>query len=110
MRIERIRFGLYATAVANVCPAGEALRHESLCASGVCSFDQMIRALGSQSICQGELIVEAFQIAQLRQRRQLMDDDVGLACTNRAKHPLSLQPVHDDGSRTERAKPGLFVD
>jgi hypothetical protein len=96
-RVERVLLALHRATHPLVGPGGVALRDEPLDPDRLSGREQMIRALGPQAVGQREVAIEMAHVERVRDRRQLMDDHVGLRGPDRFRDLVGIERVRHHG-------------
>src|SRR5258706_2804790 len=94
--VERIFFRLYRTTLFRVRPAAVALSDESLRADGARGREQRFGDFGAEPVGQRELLIEFPEVASAGERRELVDDHLGLGAPNRRCESRLVQRIDDD--------------
>ena len=101
-RVERIVLALHRSALARVAIAGKALGDEPAYARLAGGGEQRVGTLGPQPVRLMKAAVEVLEVAQVGQRRRLVDDCLGLGFENRLAHRAGREQVERDRLRAER--------
>jgi hypothetical protein len=96
IRVERVILGLDRAALADVRPAGVALDDEAPRAGGLRCGEQGVGALRAKLVRDRELLVEAAEVAHVRERAHLVDDHVRLGACNDLPDLERVEAVHHD--------------
>ncbi len=102
VRVERILLVLDRAALSDVRPAGEALRDEALYARGLGCAEQVVGSSRAQLVGAREVPVEVPEVAHVRERRHLVDDDVRFRPSDRLAHLERVQSIEQDRLGSER--------
>ncbi len=77
-------------------PAAVALRDESPGADCSSGRQQCAGDLGAEPVCQCELLIEFPEVANVRERGELVDDRIRLCAPNGCREPRLVQRIDDD--------------
>ena len=100
--IERVVLALHGSALARVAVVRVALGEEPAHARLAGGGEQRVGPLGPQPVRLMEAAVEVLEVAQVCQRRRLVNDRLGLGFEHRLAHRAGVKQVEGDRLRAER--------